>query len=77
MVKVVMIVGGLLAVVGSEAVAAVVRVPDDAPTIQAAVDRAKDGDIVRVAAGRWCGAAIDREVTLVARAARRSKAARP
>ncbi|MCE9580103.1 MAG: hypothetical protein K8W52_43710 [Deltaproteobacteria bacterium] len=65
MVKVVMIVGGLLAVAGSEAAAAVVRVPDDAPTIQAAVDRANDGDIVRVAAGRWCGAAIDREVTLV------------
>ncbi|HTJ42579.1 MAG TPA: hypothetical protein VL463_10825 [Kofleriaceae bacterium] len=45
--------------------AGVIRVPSDAPTVQAAVDRASDGDVIKVAPGRWCGATIDREVHLV------------
>src|SRR4051812_7530430 len=36
-----------------------------APAGQAAVTAASDGDVIRVAAGRWCGASIDREVHLV------------
>ena len=48
-----------------DAAAAVIRVPGDAPTVQAAVAKASDGDLIRVAAGRWCGATIDREVHLV------------
>lgn len=58
------IVAGVTAAEASAA-AKVIRVPGDAPTIQAAVDGANDGDVVRVAAGRWCGASIDREVQLV------------
>jgi hypothetical protein len=46
--------------------AAVIRVPRDARTIQAAVNRASDGDIITVAPGRYCGATIDREVHLIA-----------
>jgi hypothetical protein len=62
------VIGGVLAgLVAAEAgaAAAVIRVPADAPTVQAAVDRASDGDVIRVAPGRWCGATIDREVHLV------------
>jgi hypothetical protein len=47
------------------AAAGVIRVPADAPTVQAAVNQATDGDVIRVAAGRFCGAAIDREVHLI------------
>jgi nitrous oxidase accessory protein NosD len=46
--------------------AATIRVPRDAPTIQAAVSAADDGDTVKVGPGRYCGATIDREVHLVA-----------
>ncbi len=45
--------------------AAVIRVPADAPTVQAAVDKASDGDVIRIAAGHYCGATIDRDVQLV------------
>jgi len=55
----------LIAVAGT-ADAGVIRVPRDRPTIQAAVDAAADGDVIFVAAGRHCGASIDREVHLIA-----------
>jgi hypothetical protein len=45
--------------------AAVIRVPADAATVQAAVAQASDGDVIKVSAGEWCGATIDREVHLV------------
>lgn len=47
------------------AAAAVIRVPADSPSVQAAVDSASDGDVIKVSAGSWCGATIDREVHLV------------
>ena len=40
------------------------RVPQDHRTIQAAVDAAADGDDIEVAAGRHCGARIDKRVQL-------------
>ncbi len=46
--------------------AGVIRVPRDARTIQAAVDRADDGDVITVAPGRYCGATITKEVHLIA-----------
>jgi hypothetical protein len=49
------------------AAAAVIHVPADAPTVQAAVTQASDGDVIEVSAGRWCGATIDREVHLLGR----------
>jgi hypothetical protein len=42
-----------------------IRVPADAATVQAAIDKASDGDTIKVGPGRWCGATIDREVHLV------------
>jgi hypothetical protein len=44
----------------------VIRVPQEAPTIQDAVDRAEADDLIAVAPGRFCGAIIDHEVHLVA-----------
>ncbi len=38
--------------------APVIRVPEDFPTIQLAVNAANVGDTIRVGAGRWCGALI-------------------
>ncbi|HEX5475528.1 MAG TPA: hypothetical protein VFX12_12785 [Vicinamibacterales bacterium] len=57
----------ILAFVGlaQPAFAAVIRVPDQAPTIQAAVDAASPGDQIRVASGQWCGATLTRPVALV------------
>lgn len=49
------------------AAAAVLRVPGDYATIQEAVDRARAGDTVEVATGRWCGARITKRLTLVGR----------
>ncbi len=45
--------------------AAVLRVPGDADTVQAAVAIANPGDTIEVGAGRWCGAVIDKRLTLV------------
>lgn len=42
------------------------RVPEDFPTIQAAVD-AGQGEVISVAAGRWAGARVDRPVALEGR----------
>lgn len=54
--------------VGATAVEAdVLRVPGDADTVQAAVDKAGTGDTIEVGAGRWCGAAIKTQLTLVGR----------
>src|SRR5690242_9595375 len=44
--------------------AATRRVPQDYATIQAAVDAAKPGDHVRVAAGSWCGATVNKPLRL-------------
>jgi hypothetical protein len=60
-----MLVVSCMVAIEAGAAAAVIRVPGDAPTVQAAVTAASDGDVIRVAAGRWCGASIDREVHLV------------
>ena len=45
--------------------AKVLRVPGKLATIQAAVDAARDGDEIRVSAGAYCGATIDKRVELV------------
>jgi nitrous oxidase accessory protein NosD len=45
--------------------ARVLRVPGKLPTIQAAVDAARDGDEIRVSPGAYCGATIDKRVDLV------------
>jgi nitrous oxidase accessory protein NosD len=47
--------------------AATLRVPTDFPTIQRAVDAAKDGDRIRVSRGTYCGATITKRVQLVGR----------
>lgn len=44
--------------------AATLRVPSQFPTIQAAVDAASDGDRIRVARGRYCGATLTKRVRL-------------
>src|SRR5882757_4817167 len=45
--------------------AKVLRVPGNLPTIQAAVDAALAGDVIRVAPGEYCGATIDKPLTLI------------
>src|SRR4051812_37918781 len=45
--------------------AKVLQVPQKFPTIQAAVAAAQDGDKIRVKAGAYCGATIDKRVELV------------
>ena len=42
-----------------------IRVPDDYPTIQVAVNNARAGDTIRVGAGRWCGARIAKPLNLI------------
>jgi hypothetical protein len=59
----------LAVVIPAPARAATVRVPEDAPDIQAAVALAAAGDHVLVAPGRHCGATLDRPVHLRADAA--------
>jgi hypothetical protein len=44
--------------------AARIRVPQDFPTIQLAVDSAAPGDEIRVGNGRWCGATITKRLEL-------------
>ena len=45
--------------------AATIRVPQDFPTIQLAVDSAYPGNTIRVGPGRWCGARITKPLTMV------------
>jgi len=45
--------------------AKVLRVPGQFPTIQTAVDAARDGDMIQVRPGAYCGATIDKRVELV------------
>jgi nitrous oxidase accessory protein NosD len=65
-----MVVGALTVVVACAALAGVAgattvrRVPERYATIQEAVDAADPGDEISVAPGRYCGAVIDRAVTL-------------
>lgn len=42
-----------------------IRVPEDFPTIQLAVNNANAGDTIRVGPGRWCGAGITKTLNLV------------
>jgi hypothetical protein len=44
---------------------ATIRVPDDFPTIQAAINNAHPRDTIRVGPGRWCGARITKPLTLI------------
>lgn len=46
--------------------AAVIRVPQQAATVQDAVDAASPGDQIRVGPGQWCGATITTPVNLIA-----------
>ena len=43
----------------------VIRVPQDYPTIQAAVNAAKPGDVIRVGKGEFRGATVNKPVTLI------------
>lgn len=56
-----------LGLVSSTAEAAVLRVPSRYPTIQAAVDAAKDGDRIVVSRGKHCGATLTKRVRLEGR----------
>jgi hypothetical protein len=47
--------------------AATLRVPRDFPTIQQAVDAARDGDRISVSRGTYCGATITKRLQLVGR----------
>lgn len=51
----------------SLAQAALRRVPQQYPTIQAAIDAARDGDHIRVSRGEHCGATVTKRVTLEGR----------
>jgi hypothetical protein len=44
---------------------ATIHVPQEFPTIQAAIDAANPGDTILVAEGRWCGAIVRKTVNLV------------
>lgn len=50
---------------GSPALAAVVRVPEEAATIQDAVAAASAGDAIAVGPGTYCGATLDKPLRLV------------
>jgi hypothetical protein len=63
--------GAVVLFSASSARAATLRVPSQFPTIQAAVDAASDGDSIRVARGRHCGATLTKRVTLEGRAGAR------
>jgi nitrous oxidase accessory protein NosD len=51
----------------SQARAALLRVPSQYPTIQAAINAASDGDRIRVSSGEYCGAVVTKRVTLEGR----------
>jgi nitrous oxidase accessory protein NosD len=55
----------LVVLTSSTAAAAVIHVPRDEGTLQDAVDGANDGDVILVAPGDYCGATIDKRVTLL------------
>lgn len=58
-----------LTVNNSDFASATVRVPEDFPTIQLAVNSANPGDTVRVGAGRWCGALVSKPLSIVGESA--------
>jgi len=55
----------LLGVANKAPAQATLRVPQDFPTIQLAVNGANPGDTIRVGPGRWCGARITKPLNLV------------
>jgi hypothetical protein len=55
---------GAVLLSSSLAQAALRRVPQQYPTIQAAIDAARDGDRIRVSRGDYCGAIVTKRVTL-------------
>src|SRR6516162_2803500 len=55
----------LLAMAKAASAQATLRVPQDFPTIQLAVNSANSGDTVQVGPGRWCGARITKPLNLV------------
>ncbi|MCS6915384.1 MAG: hypothetical protein RMK29_03895 [Myxococcales bacterium] len=60
-----MVVGGALMLCPSGAAGAIIRVPADQPTLQAAVDAAADGDTILVDAGRYAGATVTKRLTIL------------
>ena len=58
------LVGAVTSLVASTTVAAVRRVPHSYPTIQAAINAANPGDTVEVGPGEYCGATVDRPLTI-------------
>jgi hypothetical protein len=48
-----------------EPIKPILRVPQDFPTIQAAIDAAKPGDVIRVGKGEFKGASVNKPVTLI------------
>jgi nitrous oxidase accessory protein NosD len=43
----------------------IIRVPQDYPTIQQAIDAAQPGDVIKVGAGEFKGASVNKPVTLI------------
>jgi len=52
----------LMLTASPNAFANTIHVPEDYPTIQAAVIAAEAGDIIRVGPGQWCGARITKQL---------------
>jgi hypothetical protein len=57
---------GLMVSIAPNALASTIQVPKDYPTIQAAVNAAAAGDMIRVGPGQWCGARITKKLDLEA-----------
>jgi len=62
---IVLLVMTLLLCRGASFAQSTIHVPQDFPTIQAAIDAASPGDTILVAEGRWCGAFVRKPVNLI------------